>query len=95
MFDGGSIVTNCRPVSKVDANSRNKYVVTAAACQEAGWEFRLVGEHDPVWSANLQAAGRSLPRTLCGRVKWIAVLRRVAQDVEQVPRVCGSHQRRV
>jgi hypothetical protein len=63
MFDGGGVVTTCRPVSKADAYFRYKCAVTAAACQEAGWEFRLVGEPDPVWAANLRwLAGYRHPR---------------------------------
>jgi hypothetical protein len=62
-FDGGSIVTDCRPVRKADTDSRSKYAVTAAACREAGWEFRLVGEPDPVWAASLRwLAGYRHPR---------------------------------
>ncbi len=63
MFDGGSAITDCRPVSKTDADFRHKCAVTAAACQVAGWEFRLVGEPDPVWAANLRwLAGYRHPR---------------------------------
>lgn len=53
-FNGSGIVTDCRPVSKADADFRYKCAVTAAACQVVGWEFRLVGEPDPVWAANLR-----------------------------------------
>ena len=45
---GGGIVTDCRPVERSDDEFRYKCAVTAAACQVAGWEFRLVGEPDPV-----------------------------------------------
>jgi hypothetical protein len=63
MFDGGSVVTDCRSVGKADADSRYKFAVTAAACQAVGWEFRLVGEPDPVWAANLRwLAGYRHPR---------------------------------
>jgi hypothetical protein len=61
-FNGG-LVTDCRPVSKADADYRYKCAVTAAACQVAGWEFRLVGEPDPAWAANLRwLAGYRHPR---------------------------------
>jgi hypothetical protein len=52
MLDGG-VVTDCRPVRNADADFMSKCAVTAAACQVAGWAFRLVGEPDPVWAANL------------------------------------------
>jgi hypothetical protein len=62
-FDGGGAVTDCRPADKTDANFLHKYAVTAAACQVIGWEFRLVGEPDPVWAANLRwLAGYRHPR---------------------------------
>jgi len=61
--DGGGIVTDCRPVERSDDDFRYKCAVTAAACQVAGWEFRLVGEPDPVWAANLRwIAGYRHPR---------------------------------
>jgi hypothetical protein len=63
MFDGGGLVTDCRSTGKVSADFRYKCAVTAAACQVAGWEFRLVGEPDPVWAANLRwLAGYRHPR---------------------------------
>jgi hypothetical protein len=34
--------------------SRHKAAVTAAACGVIGWDYRLVGEPDPVWAANLR-----------------------------------------
>jgi hypothetical protein len=63
VIDGRSVVTDCRTFSKIGANLMYKYAVTAAACQVAGWEFRLVGEPDPVWAANLRwLAGYRHPR---------------------------------
>jgi hypothetical protein len=63
VFDGGGVVTECHSVSKADADFRYKCAVTAAACQVAGWEFRLVGEPDPIWAANLRwIAGYRHPR---------------------------------
>lgn len=61
--DGGGIVTDCRPAGRSDDEFRYKCAVTAAACQVAGWEFRLCGEPDPVWAANLRwIAGYRHPR---------------------------------
>jgi hypothetical protein len=63
MFDGGGVVTDCRPIDKADADFLHKCAVVAAACQVIGWEFRLVGEPDPVWAANLRwLAGYRHPR---------------------------------
>lgn len=63
-FDGGGVVTDCRPARRADAEDfKHKCAVTAAACQVAGWQFRLVGEPDPVWASNLWwLAGYRHPR---------------------------------
>jgi len=53
-LDGRAIVTDCRPVKRSDEDFRYKAAVTAAACRVIGWEFRLAGEPDPVWAANLR-----------------------------------------
>ena len=63
MLDDCSVVTDCHTVSKSGVDFRYKCAVTAAVCQVAGWEFRLVGEPDPVWAANLRwLAGYRHPR---------------------------------
>ena len=62
-LDGSGTVTDCRPVRKADDAFRYKCDVTAAVCGLIGWEFRLVGEPDPVWAANLRwLAGYRHPR---------------------------------
>jgi hypothetical protein len=53
MLEGQGVVTDCRSVSKADETFRHKAAVTAAACGVIGWDYRLVGEPDPVWAANL------------------------------------------
>ena len=63
MLDGRGVVTDCRPVGKADETFRHKAAITAAACDLIGWEFRVVGEPDPVWAANLRwLAGYRHPR---------------------------------
>lgn len=63
MLGGQAVVTDCRPVSKADEKFRHKAAVTAAACSHIGWDYRLVGEPDPVWAANLRwLAGYRHPR---------------------------------
>jgi len=63
IFDGGGVVTDCRPVSRANDGFRHKSAVTAAACSMIGWDFRVVGEPDPVWAANLRwLAGYRHPR---------------------------------
>jgi hypothetical protein len=63
MLDGGGVVTECRPVIKADQGFRYKSAITAAACSVIGWDFRVAGEPDPVWAANLRwLAGYRHPR---------------------------------
>jgi hypothetical protein len=63
MLDGGGVVTNCRPAEKAGQDFRYKSAIAAAACSVIGWDFRVVGEPDPVWSANLRwLAGYRHPR---------------------------------
>jgi hypothetical protein len=62
-LDGKAVVTDCRPVKRTGEDFRYKAAVTAAACNVVGWDFRLVGEPDPVWVANLRwLAGYRHPR---------------------------------
>ena len=63
MLDGGGVVTDCRSVSSADQDLRHKSAITSAACSVIGWGFRVVGEPDPVWAANLRwLAGYRHPR---------------------------------
>jgi hypothetical protein len=63
MLDGRGVVTDCRPVNKADEKFIHRAAITAAACDLIGWEFRLAGEPDPVWAANLRwLAGYRHPR---------------------------------
>jgi hypothetical protein len=63
LLDGRCVVTDCRPARRVDEDSRYKTGVMAAACRVIGWEFRVAGEPDPVWAANLRwLAGYRHPR---------------------------------
>jgi hypothetical protein len=63
MLGGQAVVTDCRSVSQADEKFRHKASVTAAACSYIGWDYRLVGEPDPVWAANLRwLAGYRHPR---------------------------------
>jgi hypothetical protein len=63
MLGGQVVVTDCRPASRADEKFRRKAAVTAAACTHIGWDYRVVGEPDPVWAANLRwLAGYRHPR---------------------------------
>lgn len=54
MLEGDGVVTDCRPADKADEDFRHKAAITAAACSRIGWDYRVVGEPDPVWAANLR-----------------------------------------
>jgi hypothetical protein len=63
MLEGQVVVTDCRPVSRGNEKFRRKAAVAAASCCHIGWDYRLVGEPDPVWAANLRwLAGYRHPR---------------------------------
>ena len=63
MLDGRGVVTDCRAADKPDEKFRHKAAITAAACEVIDWEFRMVGDPDPVWAANLRwLAGYRHPR---------------------------------
>ena len=54
MLEGQVVVTDCRPASRADEKFRRKAAVTSAACSHIGMDYRLVGEPNPVWAANLR-----------------------------------------
>ena len=54
MLEGNGVVTDCRPADKIDEDLRHKAAVTAAACGVIGWEYRVAGEPDANWAANLR-----------------------------------------
>lgn len=63
MLDGRGVVTDCRPAGRTHEKFRHKAAITAAACGLIGWEFRVAGEPNPVWAANLRwLAGYRHPR---------------------------------
>jgi hypothetical protein len=45
---GPVVVTDCRSASRASEKFRRKAAVVAAACSQIGWDYRLVGEPDPV-----------------------------------------------
>jgi hypothetical protein len=62
-LDDGGLVTDCRPASRADEDFKYKTAITAAACNAIGWGFRVAGEPDPAWAANLRwLAGYRHPR---------------------------------
>jgi hypothetical protein len=63
MLEGQVVVTDCHSASGANEGFSRKAAVTAAACSQIGWDYRLVGEPAPVWAANLRwLAGYRHPR---------------------------------
>ena len=49
---GAAVVIDVRPDDRIPGRDAEAFTVTASACELAGWEFRRVGELDPVLTAN-------------------------------------------
>jgi hypothetical protein len=56
--DGGGLVVDVRPDDRIPARDAGVFQVTAAACGQAGWEFRRAGAIDPVVRANIRWLSR-------------------------------------
>jgi hypothetical protein len=46
--DGSGVVVDVRPDDRIPERDAGTFAVTAAACGAAGWEYRRVGDLDPV-----------------------------------------------
>jgi hypothetical protein len=56
-------VIDCRPAQRIKPRDAEAFAATEAACEQVGWEYRLVSGHDPVSLANLRwLAGYRHPR---------------------------------
>lgn len=58
LADGSGVVIDVRPDSRIPTRDAETFAVTAAACEAAGWEYRRVGELDPVLVANVRWLAR-------------------------------------
>jgi TnsA-like endonuclease N terminal len=56
--DGTGVVVDVRPDDRIPDQDAEAFAVTATACELAGWEFRRVGEIDPVLRANVRWLSR-------------------------------------
>jgi hypothetical protein len=56
--DGGAIVVDVRPDDRIPEQDAEVFRVTAAACEQAGWEFRRAGTIDAVVTANVRWLSR-------------------------------------
>ncbi len=65
--DGGGVVIDVRADDRIEPDDAVKFDVTAKACAEVGWEYRRIGELEPVLAANLRwLAGYRHPRNAAG-----------------------------
>jgi hypothetical protein len=61
--DGSAVVVDCRPVERRPARDLVAFDATRQACELMGWEYRLVGAPELIWTANLRwLAGYRHPR---------------------------------
>jgi hypothetical protein len=67
--DGHGVVVDVRPDDRIPARDAEVFAVTAAACEQIGWEFRRAGSIDPVVKANVRWLSRYRhPRCRVARV---------------------------
>ncbi|MEU2130497.1 TnsA-like heteromeric transposase endonuclease subunit [Streptomyces sp. NPDC018352] len=79
--DGSAVVIDCRPADRRKARDWAKFEATQAACDQAGWEFRLVGAPEAIMVRNVRwLAGYRHPRH---RLEPVAM---VLRDVFAEPR---------
>ncbi|MEV4281517.1 TnsA-like heteromeric transposase endonuclease subunit [Actinoplanes xinjiangensis] len=65
LVDGTGVVVDVRPADRVPAKDAAVFAVTGRACEQVGWEYRLVHEPEPVLMANVRwLAGYRHPRCL-------------------------------
>lgn len=56
--DGSAVVVDVRPDDRIPERDAEKFAVTAAACEAAGWGYRRSGDLDPVLAENVRWLSR-------------------------------------
>ncbi|MEV2226929.1 TnsA-like heteromeric transposase endonuclease subunit [Nocardia vinacea] len=65
MRDGAAVVVDVRADDRVEPEDAEVFEAAGRACESVGWEYRRVGEPDPVLAANLRwLSGYRHPRCL-------------------------------
>jgi hypothetical protein len=54
LADGSAVVVDVRPDERIRPEDARVFAATAGACAEVGWQYRRVGEVDPVLLANVR-----------------------------------------
>ncbi|WP_019871538.1 TnsA-like heteromeric transposase endonuclease subunit [Salinispora oceanensis] len=63
LADGGARVVDCRPVERIKPKDAVKFVRTRTACEQLGWDYRVVGAPDAILVRNVRwLAGYRHPR---------------------------------
>ena len=74
--DGTGVVIDVRADDRIEAVDAEAFAVTAAACARLGWEFRRVGEIEPVPGSNVRWLARYRHPRCAGRAEVTRRLRR-------------------
>ncbi|MFE7236306.1 TnsA-like heteromeric transposase endonuclease subunit [Streptomyces sp. NPDC057596] len=83
LADGTGVVVDVRPQSLVDADTAETFAFTARICKAVGWQFRLIGDLDQPFRANLRWLARYRhPR--CCRVPVADQLREVFAEPQML-----------
>jgi TnsA endonuclease-like protein len=67
--DGAGVVVDVRPDDRIPDRDAEVFAVTASACELAGWDYRRVGDLDPV---------------LVGNVRWLSRYRHARCGVPEI-----------
>jgi len=73
--DGTGVVIDVRADDRIEAADAGAFAVTAEACARLGWEFRRVGEIDPVPVSNVRWLARYRHPRCAGRAEVTRRLR--------------------
>lgn len=52
--DGTGVVIDCRPAGRVRPRDAEAFEATRRACDEAGWQYQLLHQPDPILTANVR-----------------------------------------
>jgi len=82
------VVIDVRADDRIEDCDAEAFEVTAQACMQVGWEFRRVGEIDPVLNGNMRWLARYRHPRCAGRAEIVLRLRGAFK--EPVPVLVGA-----
>lgn len=86
--DGTGVVIDVRADDRIEAADAEAFTVTAEACARLGWEFRRVGEIDPIPGSNVRWLARYRHPRCAGRAEVTRKLR--AAFASPAPLLAGA-----